>query len=53
VKLLAERLSAYGKNVRAAIDQADDAGDKVTADLFTGVAREADKDLWLLESHLG
>ncbi|MBI1188971.1 MAG: DNA starvation/stationary phase protection protein Dps [Alphaproteobacteria bacterium] len=53
VKLLAERLAAYAKNARDAIDQADEAGDKVTADLFTGAAREADKDLWLLESHLG
>lgn len=52
VKLLAERLSVYGRNVRAAIDQADDAGDKATADLFTGIARAADKDLWMLESHL-
>jgi len=53
VKQLAERLSVYGKNVRAAIDQADEAGDKGTADLFTGISRAVDKDLWFLESHLG
>lgn len=52
LKLLADRLSAYGKNAREAIDQADEAGDKDTADLFTGISRAADKDLWLIESHL-
>lgn len=52
LKLLAERLSAYGKNAREAIDQADDAGDKDTADIFTGISRSTDKDLWFIESHL-
>ncbi|MGE0830633.1 MAG: DNA starvation/stationary phase protection protein Dps, partial [Hyphomonadaceae bacterium] len=52
LKLLADRLSAYGKSARAAIDQADEAGDKDTADLFTGVSRAVDKDLWFIESHL-
>lgn len=50
---LAERFAAYGKLARAAIDAADEAGDKDTADLFTGVSRQIDKDLWFLEAHLG
>ena len=28
------------------------AGDADTSDLFTGVSRSADKDLWLVEAHL-
>ena len=50
--LLVERMSAYGKNARAAIDQADEVHDRDTADLFTGISRQTDKDLWFLESHL-
>jgi starvation-inducible DNA-binding protein len=49
---LADRLSAFGKLARAAIDAADEAGDKDTADLFTGVSRQMDKDLWFIEAHL-
>jgi starvation-inducible DNA-binding protein len=37
---------------REAIDTADEAGDKDTADLFTGVSRQIDKDLWFVEAHL-
>ena len=33
------------------IDQADDAGDKGTADLFTEISREIDKYLWFVEAH--
>ena len=49
---LAERLSAFGKLAREGIDAADEAGDKDTADLFTGVSRQMDKDLWFIEAHL-
>lgn len=52
LEALAERLSAYGKLAREAIDAADEAGDKDTADLFTGVSRQMDKDLWFIEAHL-
>ena len=50
---LAERFAAYGKLAREAINVADEAGDKDTADLFTGVSRQIDKDLWFIEAHLG
>jgi starvation-inducible DNA-binding protein len=36
---------------RAAIDEADEAGDADTADLFTGVSRGIDKWLWFVEAH--
>lgn len=49
---LADRYAAFGKGVRAAIDETAALGDAVTADLFTGVAKAIDKDLWFIESHL-
>lgn len=52
LKLLADRLAAYGRSAREAIDASDEAGDKDTADLFTGVSRSIDKDLWFVEAHL-
>ena len=45
-------LAGFGKGIRAAIDAADKAGDKDTADLFTEISRGADKGLWFVESHL-
>ena len=52
LEALASRLGNFGKAVRAAIDETDKAGDADTADLFTGVSRAIDKDLWLIEAHL-
>lgn len=49
---LADRYAAHGKSVRAAIDESAALGDAVTADLFTGITRGLDKDLWFLESHI-
>ncbi|MGQ0533860.1 MAG: DNA starvation/stationary phase protection protein Dps [Caulobacteraceae bacterium] len=49
---VSDRLAAFGKLSRQAIDTADEAGDKDTADLFTGVSRQIDKDLWMVEAHL-
>ncbi|HLO41597.1 MAG TPA: DNA starvation/stationary phase protection protein Dps [Phycisphaerales bacterium] len=51
VDALADRLSAFGKGVRAAIDTASEAKDQGTADLYTGISRETDKLLWFVESH--
>jgi len=44
--------ATFGKAAREAIDTAEDAGDVVTADLFTAIAAAADKDLWMLDAHL-
>lgn len=52
VEILVERYAHIAKTTRAAIDAADKAGDKDTADLFTELSRAFDKNLWLLEAHL-
>ena len=49
---LAAALARLGKAVRKAIDEAAKAGDADTSDLFTGISRAADKNLWLVEAHL-
>lgn len=52
VTALSAALAAYGKLVRAAIDQSDELGDAGTADLFTGISRDIDKQLWFVEAHI-
>jgi starvation-inducible DNA-binding protein len=52
VEALARALADYGARVRAAIGSAEEDGDADSADLFTGISRAADKDLWFLEAHL-
>ena len=52
VQALAEVVAAFGTRVRAAIETAEKLGDRDTSDLFTGMSREVDKNLWLLEAHL-
>jgi starvation-inducible DNA-binding protein len=49
---LTDRYAATANSIRSAIDAADEAGDKNTADIFTGVSRSLDKALWFLQSHL-
>jgi starvation-inducible DNA-binding protein len=48
---LIEHYATVAKSVRAAIDEADEAGDADTADIFTGYSRALDKSLWFLEAH--
>lgn len=52
LEALSARVAALGKSSRAAIDVANEFGDADTADLFTEVSRELDKQLWFLEAHL-
>lgn len=52
VDALSNALSDFGKKVRANIDDTDALGDKDTADLFTGISREIDKQLWFVEAHI-
>ncbi|XWN29185.1 MAG: DNA starvation/stationary phase protection protein Dps [Devosia sp.] len=47
----AKSIAAYAKNVRKAIDEAGEAGDEGTADLFTEIVRTADRALWFIEAH--
>jgi starvation-inducible DNA-binding protein len=52
---LAALIERYGKvanAIRASIDEADEAGDANTADIFTEVSRGLDKSLWFLEAHV-
>jgi starvation-inducible DNA-binding protein len=49
---LSTQLAAFGKTVRAAIEDTDKLGDADSADLFTEISRELDKYLWFLEAHL-
>ena len=48
---LIEHYAAVAKGARAAIDEADEAGDADTAVIFTAYSRALDKSLWFLEAH--
>jgi starvation-inducible DNA-binding protein len=52
VDALASAVAAAGKLIREAIGQSDELGDADTADLFTGISRDLDQQLWFLEAHL-
>ena len=52
LEALIERYAQLANAVRANIDQAAEAGDPDTADIFTGVSRGLDKALWFLEAHV-
>ena len=52
VQALAGVLADFGRKVRAAIDESAKFGDAGTEDLFTGISRETDKNVWFLEAHL-
>ena len=52
VDALSTALADFGKRVRANIDESSELGDQDTADLFTEVSREIDKQLWFVEAHI-
>lgn len=52
VEETAEHLAVHAANLRADIDRAAGYGDEDTADLYTELSREVDKQLYFLESHL-
>ena len=52
VELLANSYANLARSTREAIDQAEEAKDMDTSDLFIDISRELDKSLWFLESHL-
>ncbi len=53
IRAICARMADLGEKVRDSIDEATEAGDDATADIFTDYSRQLDKDLWFLESHLG
>jgi starvation-inducible DNA-binding protein len=52
VDALSTAVADFGAKIRKGIDETGRLGDADTSDLFTGVSRELDKDLWFLEAHL-
>jgi starvation-inducible DNA-binding protein len=51
LEALAAALATCARPAREAIDTADGAGDRVTADLYTEIAGAIDRQLWLVEDH--
>ena len=51
LKFLVHNVAHHANAVRTAVQESDDLGDAITADLFTQLTRELDKDLWFLEAH--
>jgi starvation-inducible DNA-binding protein len=49
---LIERYGVVANALRHSIDEAADAGDAGTADIFTAASRDLDKALWFLEAHV-
>ena len=49
---LIERYGAVANALRRSIDEAAEAGDADTADIFTAASRDLDKALWFLEAHV-
>jgi starvation-inducible DNA-binding protein len=52
LEALRDRFMALGATLREAISSAADAGDDDTADLFTEVSRQVDKDAWFIGANL-
>ena len=51
VDALSTALADFARRVRENIDETDELGDMVTADLFTSVASGIDKLTWFVEAH--
>ena len=51
ITALKERFMAVGETLRKAMESAADAGDEDTADLFTEISRQVDKDAWFIGSN--
>jgi starvation-inducible DNA-binding protein len=52
VVAVAERLAAYAKHVREALDKTDELDDQATNDIYTAIQRGVDQKLWFVEAHL-
>jgi len=52
VRELSKRLATYGKSLREAIDESEEAEDMGTSDMFTALVQEVDKWVWMVEAHI-
>jgi starvation-inducible DNA-binding protein len=52
VNALAGALAEFGARMRRTIDETDDLGDSVSADICTEITRGIDKWLWFVEAHV-
>lgn len=52
VEVVRDRVAAFTNASRTAINTSEEAGDMATADLYTEIVRELDKQLYFLEAHL-
>ncbi len=52
LKFLVHNVAHHANAMRTAVQESGDLGDPITADLFTQLTRELDKDLWFLEAHI-
>jgi len=52
LKFLVHNVAHHANALRGAVKESSDLEDAITADLFTQLTRELDKDLWFLEAHL-
>lgn len=53
IEAFSTALASFGETARIAIEDADEAGDADTADLFTQISSAIDKSLWFVEAHSG
>ncbi|MFV3132032.1 hypothetical protein [Niveispirillum sp. KHB5.9] len=44
-------MTAFGRSAREAVDLSASYGDPGTADLFTEISQNMDRQLWLIEAH--
>ena len=52
LRFLVHNVAHHANALREAVQASDDLDDAITADLFTQLTRELDKDLWFLEAHI-
>lgn len=52
VRALVERYGVFAEQIRQGIDTAESHKDPVTADIYVQTLRQAELDMWFLESHI-
>lgn len=51
VDALSSAIAQFTQNSRKAVDESDEMGDAITADMLTQITRGLDKQLWFVEAH--